>query len=93
MATFHKLIFVQLLDIFPPFYEMLIINFTATCVAVQKLRLLITSSHCGGPDSVPGLFVWDVGCLKLHWGRFLFECFGIPYYSVYIPYSYIADAI
>jgi hypothetical protein len=32
---FHKLIFAQVLTIFPPFYEMPIINFTATCVAVQ----------------------------------------------------------
>jgi hypothetical protein len=31
---FHKLIFIQLLKIFPPFYEMPI-SFTATCVAVQ----------------------------------------------------------
>jgi hypothetical protein len=32
---FHKLIFVQLLKIFPPFYEIPIINFAATCMAVQ----------------------------------------------------------
>ena len=32
---FHKLIFVQLLKIFPPFYQMSIISFTATCVALQ----------------------------------------------------------
>jgi len=35
MATFLKLILVQLLKIFPHFYEMPIIIFTATCVAVQ----------------------------------------------------------
>jgi hypothetical protein len=32
---FHKVIFIQLLKIFLPFYEMPIINFTATCMAVQ----------------------------------------------------------
>jgi hypothetical protein len=36
------------------------------------------ASHCGGPGSIAGQFMWDLWWTKWHWNRFPPECFGFP---------------
>jgi hypothetical protein len=36
------------------------------------------ASHCGGPGSILGQFMWNLWWAKWHWDRFFPEFFGFP---------------
>jgi hypothetical protein len=43
---------------------------TLSVTFVPQFRLLVSRSHCGGPDWIPVKEKWDLWLTKWHWDRF-----------------------